>query len=485
MRSDQRYLVREAIRREQGEPAPEPVRRDAREYERYEDEEPPRDARDYEQREYRREPPPHYREPGPHYVVREPGPAYSDREPEPYYSVRQDRRSYSVREPEPYSRRESRPRYATQDAGPRYSTREPTARRSVPDRPQRNERWETDEDKDNSDEPVAPAWFAVTRATACFIGCVTLLNLVAEMRFPHSTAATWWIDLHFLPKAASRGLLGLSAALWIAFAFFPRVNGFVRRLGALCTLGLLGAVGWTVYRYYRHDHLGQNPHDLPIPFALHVASLLLVALPGQLTGWWERTSFFKDFLIGAVTLTTCAATFPLALFVCIGQLDDPGAADAAVVFAGRDDIQSSADDKPASNPFRRTLQLYREGRIKKILLVSRPNEPASDETAQSLRRAALAEGVAEADLLTPPAPASDSRNAFAQTAKFLDEQKLSQVLIVARFFELPRLKLTLQRAGLEVHAAPIREDIRAASMRPLLVREAAALWMCYAQPLSM
>ncbi len=492
MRSDQRYLVREAIRREQGEPAPEPVRepvrRDVREYERYQDEEPPRrEAREYERREYR-DPPPQYGEPGPVYSVREPGPVYADREPEPRYSVRQERPAYSVREPEPYSRHGSRPRYSAPEVGSTYSARETSVRGSRHDRPQRHEDWHADEqdEADSADESIAPAWFAVTRATALFLGCVTLLNLLAEMRFPHFSAAAWWIDLHFLPKSASRGFLGLSAVLLIAFAFFPRANGFVRRFGALCTLGLFGAAGWTVYRYYRHDHA--SPHDLPFPFALHVAALLVVALPGQVSGWWERTNFFKDFLIGTVTLATCAATFPLALLVCVGQLDDRGAADVAAVFAGRSDADKSADEKPRANPFRTALQLYREGQIKKILLIARPSESGTpDETTQILRRTALAEGIAEADLLTLPAPAAqnDSRPALAESAKFLAEQKLSQVLIVARFFEVPRIRLTLQRAGLDAHSMPIREDVRPAAMRSIIFREATALWMCYLQPVTM
>ena len=506
MRSDERYVVREAIRREQGEPAPEPLRRDSREYGRYDEDEPPRrEVREYERREYR-EPAPHYREPGPPYTAREPDPAYivrdprpvySDRESEPSYSVRPERASHSVREPEPYSRREGRSShaphetrspYASREAGSAYSPREPTVRQSMRDRPQRRDDWAAEEDHEEAaeDQPVAPAWFAVTRATACFLGCVTLLNLLGEMRFAHFSAAAWWIDLHYLPKSASRGLLALSAALWIAFALFPRANGLVRRLGALCTLGLLGALGWTVFRFYRHDHAGQDLHSLPIPLALHVAALLIVVLPGQISGWWERTNFFKDFLIGTVTLATCAASFPLAHFVCVGQFDGRAAADVAVVFAGRSDTEKGADGKVTPNPLQQACQLYRDGQIKKILLISRSNESGTpEETAQILRRAALADGVAEADLLTSPAVATagDSRAALGEAAKFLDEQKLSHVLIVARFFEVPRIKLSLERAGLDIHSAPLREDVRPAAMRPVLAREAAALWMCYLQPL--
>jgi hypothetical protein len=214
--------------------------------------------------------------------------------------------------------------------------------------------------------------------------------------------------------------------------------------------------------------------------------LLLVALPGQLTGWWERTSFFKDFLMGMVTLATCAAIFPVAIFVCVGQIDERGTADTAIAFAGRNDVQNETDNKSAANPFRKAVELYREGQVKKILLIARPSEPGPpDETAQILRRAAVAAGIAEADLLAPPAPSKDSRTSLDPTAQFLGEQKIAQVVIVARFFEVPRIKLTLQRAGLDAHAVPIREDIRAAYLRPLLFREAVALWACYVQPLSM
>jgi uncharacterized SAM-binding protein YcdF (DUF218 family) len=349
-----------------------------------------------------------------------------------------------------------------------------------------DERQAEERDDDSSDEPTAPAWFAICRATALFVGCLTLLNLLAEMRFPNFSAAAWWIDLAPLPKAASRGVLGLSGALLIAFALFPRANGFVRRLGGLCTLGLLGAVGWTIYRYYRRDHAGQSFHDLPIPFALHVAALLVVVLPGQLTGWWERTNFFKDFFIGTITLATCVVSFPLAGFVCLGQIDDRVQADAAVVVAGRSDAETGSRSDDKSTPLAQACQLYRDGQVKKLVLLGRADESGT-ETAELLKHACLAAGIPEADLLTPPAPSAsaDPRAALAEAAKYLGEQKLSHVLVVARFFEAPRVRLSLQRAGLEVHSVPVREDIRPAAMRPVLMREAAALWMCYLHPVTM
>ncbi len=323
---------------------------------------------------------------------------------------------------------------------------------------------------------------------------MTLLALLGELRFPNFSAGDWWIDLAPLPKAASRGVLGLSAAFLIVFAFFPRANGFIRRCGGLCTMGLLGAAGWSVYRYYHVAHAGQSFHDLPVPFALHVVALLFVVLPGQLTGWWERTNFFKDAFVGMVTLATCVVSFPLANFACVGLLDDragidPAQGAAAVVVAGRADAEKIAGEKPDRNPLQAACQLYREGQVKQLLLVPRSGETGgAEETLQSLRRAVLDQGIPEADILSPPgAPAAsaDSRAMLGETAKFLDAQKLPHVLIVARFFEVPRIKLSLQRAGLDVHAAPIREDVRTPQMRPVLAREGMAFWLCYLQPVLM
>jgi vancomycin permeability regulator SanA len=483
MRSDQRYLVREAIRREQGEP----VRREVREYDRDdgEDEPPRRESREYERRDYRAEPPSQ--------TVRERQP-YPVREREADYSRRERRPAYADREAESdYSRREEREPYVH---------REPTPRRPIHQARRHRENWPVEEQHEEApgDEPVAPAWFAVTRATAFFLGSMTLLNLLGEMRFPHFAAAGWWIDLQSLPKPASRGLLALSAVLLVAFALFPRANNFVRRLGALSTLGLLVATGWAAYRFYRRDHAGQPAHDLPVPFSLHLAALLLVALAGQMSSWWKRTNFFKDFLVGMVTLAVCVASLPLAQIFCLGRLDDHSlaektatektvaektAADAAVVFAGSIDAQKSSDDKSPPNLLQTACKLYREGKVKKLLLMGRPDQTAvSEETRQALRNAALAEGVPESDLLGSVAP-GDSRNPIADSMKVLDEKKLSHALIIARFYEIPRIKLSFQRTGIDARCLPIHEDVRSPKMRPVLLREAAALWVCHLQPILM
>ena len=322
---------------------------------------------------------------------------------------------------------------------------------------------------------------------------MTLLALLGEMRFPNFSAGGWWIDLAPLPKAAARGVLGLSAAVLIVFAFFPRANGFIHRCGGLCTMGLLGAAGWSVYRYYHVAHAGQSFHDLPVPFALHVAALLLVVLPGQLTGWWERTNFFKDAFVGMVTLATCVVTFPLANFACVGLLDDRSGVDPALAMppssspGGQTPRKLRARSRTGIRCRRHASSTARD-RLKGCCSFPVGRDRRGRGNAADPATGRFGPGRSRGRSLVAARhhrPRTEILALLGETAKFLDAQKLPHVLIVARFFEVPRIRLSLQRAGLDVHAAPIREDVRAPQMRPVLAREGIAFWMCYVQPVLM
>ena len=170
------------------------------------------------------------------------------------------------------------------------------------------------EEEESVDEPAAPGWFAVSRGAAFFFSAVTLLILLGELRFPHFNGSGWWLDLRPLPRPLARGLLALTAVLFLFFSFFPRAASGLRKLGAVCTVGLLGLTSWNAWQFYRH-YAGHSGSEIPILFALHVSGCLIVILPGLLAAGWEQSNFFKDFLIGAATIATCLAGFPLAQFV--------------------------------------------------------------------------------------------------------------------------------------------------------------------------
>jgi hypothetical protein len=337
---------------------------------------------------------------------------------------------------------------------------------------------ETEEDP--IDEPAAPAWLAVSRGASFFVGGVSLLILLGEMRFPHFNGSAWWLDLHPLPRPAARGLLALTAVLLLFFSFFPRAAPALRRLAALCTVGLLVLTCWNAWRFYQHAAGVHTATELQIPFSLHVAGSLIVIVPGLLAAGWERSNFFRDFLVGTLTVATCLAAFPLAQFVCLGKPDDRCAADAVVVFA--DGAEAGKNPNALANRIRTACTLYRDGKVHKVVLAGRGE--SCDETQNTMRHLASSERIPDGDMVLSSA-VMEMEASVAATAKILGEQKLARVLVAAPFYELPRIKLCCQRAGLDVHSVPVPEKLRLQELPPSLVREATALWLCYLQPLLM
>jgi uncharacterized SAM-binding protein YcdF (DUF218 family) len=335
---------------------------------------------------------------------------------------------------------------------------------------------EIDEDE-SFEESAAPTWFAVTRGTAFFVGAVTLLVLYTEMRFPHFTASTWWLDLTPVPKPAARGALALTAVLLLFFSFFPKAAAPLRKLAALCTVAVLGVSLWHTWKFYQHNsaHPGE---ELPVPFTLHAAGCLIVIVPGLVAAGWERSNFFRDFLVGIVTISTCAAAFPLAQFVCLGKLDDRCAADAVVVFA--EGAEGDKNQAALADQVHAACDLYRDGKVHKVILAGRGGSP--DQTQNTLRRLATSEHIPDKDVVLSSA-AKEMEASAAATAKIVEEQRLSKVLVTGPYYQLPRIKLCCQRAGFDVHTVPIRDKARLQELRPAFVREATALWLSYLQPL--
>jgi hypothetical protein len=382
---------------------------------------------------------------------------------------------------------EERPR--DEEDRPRYEEERPAVeeRRIAPRRPVRSLRDydpepqpEREEFGASSDDAViAPAWFAVTRATAFFIGAFVLLNLLTEMRCPQLEASDWWLNLQPLGRPMVRGFLALTGVLLVFFSFFPRANTPARLLTAVCTLGLFGAAVWNTVRFYHAFRAGEIHTDVPIPFSLHIAASAAVILPGVLTACWERSNFFKDFLLGMMTLAICIVGLPLAQMFCVGKIDDRQAADAIVIVS---DIQKKDDDPdPLPERIRAGSTLYREGLARKVVLVERRSESA-DQSASPFRRLAVEQGIAEADIVADVSnPKLDA--AIAESVKPLQDQKLARVLVTGPFYSLPRLKLSYARAGMETHAVPSRDAIRPKELRVAMIREVGAFWLGFLQPL--
>jgi vancomycin permeability regulator SanA len=329
------------------------------------------------------------------------------------------------------------------------------------------------------EEAAAPAWFAVTRGAAFFVGGFTLLNLLGEMKFPQYDLGTWWLDLRPLARPAARAVLAATGVLLVIFALYPRMNAFLRRTAAAGTALLAGAALWHTWRYYELAQAGRVHTDLPLPFSLHVAAVSVVVLPGLLTAWWERFEFAKDALFGLSTVALCVTGLAVAQLYCMGKLDERRPADAVIVFGGgskRGEAEATLAARVKTG-----CALYREGQARKLLLASLPRD-ASSKTSDIMSRLAIAEGVPEADILFDrEGPQIEA--AVAGAALMLKEQKLARVLVAGPFWLLPRIKLCCQRAGLDAHTVPVAEPVAAKDLRASMLREVGALWLCYLDPL--
>jgi uncharacterized SAM-binding protein YcdF (DUF218 family) len=328
---------------------------------------------------------------------------------------------------------------------------------------------------------AGPAWLAVSRGVAGFLGVFMLLNVVAEMRHAGFDANLGWIDLRPFPAAAVRAWLMTAGVLLLAFAARPLRSPAWRGV-AIVFVGLLLAVAlWNTLAYYgllRRGHLHGGP---AVPFSLHVAVCLVVILAGLRQAPLESERRGRHRWIAAGAFVACCVGFPLAQIHCAGRADYRRAADAAVVVG----CQVHADGTPSEALVDRVdtaCRLYREGLVKRIVLSGGPGEGRVSEV-EAMRRLVLAQGV-PAEALEMDAPGRDTVASVRNTAKLLQERSAACVLVVSHFYDLPRIRLSYRRAGIEVFTVPAEQTQPLARQAWRSLGEAAALWWHYLRPLA-
>ncbi len=61
---------------------------------------------------------------------------------------------------------------------------------------------------------------------------------------------------------------------------------------------------------------------------------------------------------------------------------------------------------------------------------------------------------------------------------------MRRVIAVSNFYHLPRVKLTYQRAGIDVLTVPAKDTRTMVQLPYNMAREVAALWIYYLRPLT-
>lgn len=319
----------------------------------------------------------------------------------------------------------------------------------------------------------SPDWISVSRASAGFLGCFALLNLLGEWFHPGFDANILWIDLRPMSQQFVRGLLGLAAAALMLFAVHPNLTTIPRRIVQFTVILLLATSVANSIQFLRLLESEQIHSSFPIPFSAQVALVLLVILAGTLPA---SPGPRHDGLV-ILTVFICGVGFPLTQFYCFGKTDYRIEADAVVVFGCR----VYADGTPSwalKGRLDTACQLVREGLADYLIVSGGPGDGDIHET-ETMREMAIEQGVDPDRILVDP----DGWNTWStvqNTSELIRTRGWSRILAVSDFYHLPRIKLAFRRTGVTVRTVPVEAEPR--NLPSQIAREILAWWYYYLQP---
>lgn len=319
------------------------------------------------------------------------------------------------------------------------------------------------------------------RGVALFLAGFTLLNLGGEQLHRGFDASGWWLDLRGLPPWVSNTLMLIFSFVLLGFACKPAASRMTVRLRALTIVGAILIAARDAIAF--HDLLNRNviSSHFPLPFSLLVAAmLLLIVVAMHLPGPAGSTSF-RGWGALVASAAFCLVIFPLFQIHCFGWTDYRRPADVAVVFGCK--VYPNGNLSAAlSDRVRSASGLYREGLVTHLIMSGGPGQGDVHET-DAMRDFAVSLGVPRERILTDRLGLSTDET-VTHTVPLLKKHGFERVLAVSHYFHLPRIKLTYQRAGVDVFTVPAHQNNRLPNQGFMLVREVAALWAYYARPLT-
>ncbi len=318
------------------------------------------------------------------------------------------------------------------------------------------------------------------RGVALFLGAFTLLNILANMRYPVFDANIWWIDFRAVDPRLSKTILTLAAVFMLAFAIRPRLSSWRRVATVTLTAVLYVVCIFNVVVFYVLLIRGTITAGLWIPFSLFVSMAMEVVgiaavVPRPRGGWPHETR------TTLIVVAFCAVAFPLAQMFCFGKTDYRRNADAIVVFGARVYKDGRMSDALADR-VRTGCALYLAGYARTVVFSGGPGDGEIHET-QAMKAAAVKAGVPQ-EAIVIDAGGVNTQATVQNTVKILDEAGAERVLAVSHFYHLPRIKMTYQRQGWDVYTVPARESYRLRAMPRYMAREVAALWLYYVRALA-
>jgi len=323
---------------------------------------------------------------------------------------------------------------------------------------------------------------AFSRGLAVFIGGFSLLNILGEFRYPGFDSNHWWIDFRPVETFASRLFLAVVSISLVAYSIRPILSRWRR----LLTLGLVGILLVTtvknVVNFYVLLGRGTITAGFPVAFSLIVSTAItivlvaLVAEKGKLQG--KKVLLTK--IVFVATVAACLVGFPLGQMFCFGKTDYRRRADAIVVFGARVYADGRLSHALADR-MRTGCQLYLEGLADRLILSGGPGDGDVHET-EAMRRMAIELGVPEKTIVLDK-EGVNTEATVKNTCQMFERLGIKRVIAVSHFYHLPRIKMTYQRRRWEVYTVPAKESYVLTEMPKYILREVAALWVYYLQPI--
>lgn len=299
---------------------------------------------------------------------------------------------------------------------------------------------------------------------------LAVLGAVALLMAAWLDLSVWLIDLRAWPAPMRLGFMLTVATLWLAWAVQPGRGASVRSVATLAATASLACVaGVDAIRFLTLVARGQIEAGVLAPMSLGVLGTALFI------GWRQARprpamTLRRSACAAAATVGAAGLLFTLGQIWSFGKTDYRRPAEVAVVFGAR----AYADGRPSdalADRVRTACELYHQGLVDTLLFSGGPGDGSVHET-EAMRRMAIGLDVPDRAIRLDPDGLS-TRATVQSTGEALRGRR---VIAVSHFYHLPRVKMTFQRAGIEVYTVPARERYTLTKMPLLIARECVAIW---------
>jgi vancomycin permeability regulator SanA len=316
---------------------------------------------------------------------------------------------------------------------------------------------------------------SVPRGLALFLGGFTIVGILQGL-FTRTDATEWFVTWLGVGGLGSRGVVGFSAVTLVLYGFRPNMSRTRKQLTILGILVLLGLTIVNALSFYFLLARGRIASPLPLPLSLLFTLVLILILKTVDKKSLAQHYCGGDFFRTALVWTGACLLFPLSQMIFFGKTDYRRSADAAVVFGARVYANGQLSDALADR-VRTACDLHREGLVKALVFSGGPGEGTVHEV-EAMKRFAVSLGVAESDILLDFKGLNTQATA-RNVSLLAREHAFTTLLAVSHFYHLPRVKLTFEKAHLNVYTVPAQEPQLLARLPIFMLREVAAWWLYY------